>query len=356
MAKINRISFIVRNDPALLQNRIFSGEPLYGMKSDNYPFISLQSELMQRGIEFSTHDVLPPASADAIICLDEVNSFNCIGIKDKPSYLIISEPPIYSPANWEQKNHKPFRKVFTYDMSLCTNDRYVHYVFPIDFSAHQAFENVSYSLFQHRKMCCLIAGAMLVSPEKETSSLLHERFLVADYFSKFYHHDFDIYGRNLINEKFEHFTGASLLKKINLNFAVRYIASKKAANIKKSYQGSIPPLKKLEFHNKYNFSICYDNSAINGCISERIFDCFVSKTVPVYRGALDIDKYIPADCFIDARRFNSFNDLYHTLKNMNFQTYLEYLNNAHDFLQSHLVEKFKVSNYVKTIIKNIEIE
>ena len=38
---------------------------------------------------------------------------------------------------------------------------------------------------------------------------------------------------------------------------------------------------------------------VNGYVTEKIFDAFKAGCVPVYWGAENITKYVPAECFID---------------------------------------------------------
>ena len=44
-------------------------------------------------------------------------------------------------------------------------------------------------------------------------------------------------------------------------------------------------------------------------MTEKLFDCFFSGTVPVYWGAPDVFDWVPADCFIDMRQFTDFAQL-----------------------------------------------
>lgn len=57
---------------------------------------------------------------------------------------------------------------------------------------------------------------------------------------------------------------------------------------------------KLAILKEYRFSLCYENIAMPGYITEKIIDCFVAGVVPIYRGAPDIRDYISPDAFIAA--------------------------------------------------------
>jgi hypothetical protein len=59
--------------------------------------------------------------------------------------------------------------------------------------------------------------------------------------------------------------------------------------------------------NRYKFVICFENSYLDGYITEKIFNCFFSKTIPIYKGSPIISNYISDKSFIDAR--NSISDI-----------------------------------------------
>ena len=43
----------------------------------------------------------------------------------------------------------------------------------------------------------------------------------------------------------------------------------------------------------YTFAITYENMELAGWINEKLFDAFLVGTVPIYRGAPDVDDYFP---------------------------------------------------------------
>ncbi len=57
----------------------------------------------------------------------------------------------------------------------------------------------------------------------------------------------------------------------------------------------------LNVFNKYKFIICFENSYADGYITEKIFNCFYAKTIPIYKGSEKITNYINKDSFIDGR-------------------------------------------------------
>lgn len=50
--------------------------------------------------------------------------------------------------------------------------------------------------------------------------------------------------------------------------------------------------------NKYKFIAAFENSKTNGYITEKIFNVFFSKSIPVYDGAPNVSSYLNPGCFI----------------------------------------------------------
>ncbi len=77
------------------------------------------------------------------------------------------------------------------------------------------------------------------------------------------------------------------------------------------WQGSIPHFhsheENLKIINKYRFCLCfestYDSFHSYDFITERIINCFKSKTIPVYYGCYNIEDFVPKHLFIDYRDF-----------------------------------------------------
>ena len=91
---------------------------------------------------------------------------------------------------------------------------------------------------------------------------------------------------------------------------------------------------------KFRFAICYENQILKGWITEKIFDCFRAGTVPVYWGAPDIENSIPAECFIDRRRFGSYPELRDFLHQLSPEEVRGYREAGRRFLSSDAFHPF----------------
>ncbi|MEJ8755698.1 glycosyltransferase family 10 [Pontibacter sp. H259] len=108
--------------------------------------------------------------------------------------------------------------------------------------------------------------------------------------------------------------------------------------------GATPVTDKLETLNKFKYSLCFENCSYPSYITEKVFDCFFSGTIPVYLGAPDITAYIPANCFIDFRNFNDFRELEVHLQELTTQQAYDYLSAARAFLESDAFTTFTEEN------------
>ena len=96
---------------------------------------------------------------------------------------------------------------------------------------------------------------------------------------------------------------------------------------------------------QYKFSLCYENAAYAGGVSEKIIDCIVAGVVPIYLGAFDIENYIPKNVFIDARKFSTNDDLYNHLLKLTDIEILEIINSGRKFLSSTNGYKFSYEGF-----------
>lgn len=231
--------------------------------------------------------------------------------------LFVWEPPCIMPYNHDKKYLKHFSKVFTFRDDLIDNKKYFKFHYP---RAKAVIKNEI--PFDNKKFCSLI-----ISNKSSThlSEIYTERKKAIIFFEEYAPQDFDLYGWGWNKDEF------------------------------KSYRGT--SIDKIDTLKNYKFSICFENSIdIKGYITEKIFDSFQAGTVPIYLGADNITDYIPENCFIDKRKFNSYSELYIYLKTMSKEEYLTYLENIKDFLNNDKSKVFKKDHLVQTFLQALNIK
>lgn len=310
-----------------------------------YPFVLLAQRLKELGHKASTIDTDNINDFDAIVFIEfpgiENRYFKYLTENDfKNLYLITFESPIIKPDNYNTKNHKYFKKIFTWEDNLVDNKKY----FKINYS-HKIPEKPDLNAQKKEKLCAIIASNKFAHNANE---LYSERRNAIRWFENSHPENFDLYGVGWDRYNFYgEFFGIKLARLNRIRFLTKLLAPHYP-----SYKGGVKS--KNETYKDYKFSICYENAKdFNGYITEKIFDCFMAGCVPVYLGASNITQHIPADCFIDKRKFKTYEELYKYIKNMPDEEYIKYLNAIENFLKSGKSYPFSAEYFSNTLIKEI---
>lgn len=121
------------------------------------------------------------------------------------------------------------------------------------------------------------------------------------------------------------------------------------AAILRAYRG--PVAKKLETLGQYRFSLCLENSIFEGYVSEKIFDCFFTGTIPIYLGSPDVERLIPPQAFIDLRRFTTYSELESFLDQLDEASMRGYVEAAQDFVRSADYAPFTVECFAQRMVE-----
>lgn len=104
-----------------------------------------------------------------------------------------------------------------------------------------------------------------------------------------------------------------------------------------NYRGSTQD--KFQTLKCYRYALCFQNTYhpiwSSGYITDELWDCMLSLTVPIYYGCHNIEEYVPTDCFIDYRRFLSPEKLNAYLENISDREYYKYIENIKKFLKKN---------------------
>lgn len=286
-------------DKVFLNDEIFNPASPYNLDDRLSTATLLKERLAEYGWDCHTADFYQKQAAvpDAVLFLDlpaEPVSSLTKDWGNARKLAVLFECDVIKPQNWEMLRHADFDAIFTWNEALVDNKKY----FKINFS--QRFPAVAEPRpVAREKFCVLIAGNKKSSHPLE---LYSERVKTIRWFEKHHPLEFDLYG---IGWDRRMFAGPLPVRALNrVPFLSRLLAPRFP-----SYRGEAADKRKLL--GSYKFSICYENAReIGGYITEKIFDCIKTGCIPVYWGAPDITKYVPADCFIDKRDFKSHEELY----------------------------------------------
>jgi len=125
---------------------------------------------------------------------------------------------------------------------------------------------------------------------------------------------------------------------------IRGFSSDFSLAAKKCYKGTIENKRKIL--GNYKFTLCFENCIFPGYITEKITDCFLAGSIPVYWGASDIDDFVPPNSFIDFRTFNSFEKLNLYLSNISECEAKNYLQAGKNFILSEAFDRFDMDKLI----------
>ena len=221
------------------------------------------------------------------------------------------------PINYMKFFHNFFSKIYTWNDQLVDKKKYFKILLPKSIYKSK----IRSKKFKNKKFLVLInSNKSLFYPVKLIKSfgreLYSERIKAIEFFEKNIPDRFYLYG-----------VGWNIPKRYN--FKELILGSKKY----KTYKGTID--NKLELLSGFKYCLCFENlTDTKGFITEKIFDCFKAKCIPIYWGASDIEKYIPKNCFIDFRDFKDYDKLVDYLDLINETTYNRYIKNIEKLLSN----------------------
>ena len=115
-----------------------------------------------------------------------------------------------------------------------------------------------------------------------------------------------------------------------------------------SYKGC-PKTKYYALEN-YKYSLCIENSCYDNYFTEKITDCLLGWTIPIYFGCTNIDTYFPRDSYIwlDINEPKSIDKLYEIIQNpLNEKNII-----AMEKARNLILEKYNIWELVNNIVNN----
>ena len=321
-------------DNSGLQNKIFDG-----------PFGFLQDYLKTMDIDLQTYDHGDIQSADKILFFNHQSSHlaQCLkfGRKKEDLILFLFEPEVVMPEQYRPSVWNHYGKIFTYRDDFVDGKIFTKMRYPQGQKILQSFPS-----FSERNFLVLINANKYSYIRNELYSF---RRNAIRYFEK--QKDFDLFGfgwerNNAINPQ----VAISALKSLRIfKYFTDFVDSLKPYP---SYRGTVQD--KYSALAKYKFCLCFENEEkVMGWISEKIFDCFFTGTIPIYLGAENIDAYIPPQCYIDMKKFKDFQELGSYLKAMDETVFLSMQKAGQEFIRSNKFTEWKPESIFRNIANSL---
>lgn len=246
---------------------------------------------------------------EKIIVFNPFQSHEALSQLPKDKLVLFVWEPVHPPF-WY---YDLFSRVYTWDDTLVDGKRFFKFYYP-----HLMPMVEDRPSFQEKKFCVMV-----------TSNFTFERLKMIEFFEKKREGDFEFFGR----------------------------AQGKLASYR-MYRGPISGRhsgkEKIEVLKNYRFCICFENCHhLQGYVTEKIFGCFAAGCIPIYWGAINVEQYIPKDCFIDYRDFQGKEELYCYLKAMPEEVYDQYLSRIQTFLKSEKGYLFSPEHFDEIIYEAI---
>jgi hypothetical protein len=321
------------------------------------PFRIMREYALNKGIELHTADIVTKTNIHPDFSLHIESDLVNIG-SASPEYLIRFETPLTVPLNENANFLRHFKCIFTWDLDLLegrgSNDAYqliaknclVEVRTPNPLPNAIKLEQLSPSYADRNIFCCLIASNRHANlPDRR--ELYSERAKVIRWFEKNTPENFRLYGNGWsVPEKR---LGSIGRLRYRLEKVIPFLTRRP---VFPSYQGPVNTKQSVLLDSK--FCICFENARdIRGYFTEKIFDCLFAGCVPIYWGEPDIARWIPQECFISFRAFNSFESLYKYLSSITPEIYMQMQNAGQKFIRSKAFDAHTSEAFSKVIIDRI---
>jgi hypothetical protein len=334
-------------DPLSIRNRDDCLEPMR----------ELQKYALSKGIELHTADIVKSLGLSPSFNL-YVESIPVDRSAPGKNYLFLFETHLTVPLNSDCDYLNQFDEIFTWDIDLLKareagvlNTIFDHVALTeirIPNPIPQEFftGDLPLEFAKRPQFCCMIASNRHAN-QFDVRELYSERVRAIRWFEKNAPHQFYLYGNGWkVPKKRLGRIGKMIYR---LEKVIPFLTRRP---VFPSYQG--PTLTKLAALSKTRFCICFENARdISGYLTEKIFDCFFAGCVPVYFGEPNIQNWIPPECFVDFRNFNSYEDLYQYLNNMPESEFISMQNAARKFVCSDSFAPHSSQSFASKVIDRI---
>jgi len=310
--------------------------PLFLMNT-NQLCIELRDSLARRGIDLCLVDDGDIRTADKIVFFNLDNKLfrSCLdaGLTPDRMALLLYEPIVVQPDQYNPRVWKRFGQIFTWRDDLVDNSRFFKIRWP------QMMRPIcTVPRFEDRKLVAMINTSKYGYIDGEGYSYRRKAIRFFDGCGRF-----DLFGRGWNDPiwTIRYATAAAVRAVKTRPLSASHMPHKiTAAFIKDIFEGLFPFRScvgkvgdKDETLAKYRFCLCIENQLNHpGYVTEKMFDCFFSGTVPIYLGAANVEEYVPRDCFLYMNDTKDFTSLLDRMQSMRCDEFYKYQKAGRDFV------------------------
>ncbi len=301
------------------------------------PYRKLRQEFLRHGVELNTADL----NAGKEVAFELY--INCCRQDPRArAYVYLYENPLIRLINRDRRLLARYAKWFTWDGELWDDGRAVRLFYPnrLDVADHQDP--------QARPLFLVLVTTNNAIKDYDPREQFGKRVEIIQWYERHAPRDFHLYGRGWDCPAALPGRWGQVCNQARKIIARLFPVTPPFA----TWRG--PVASKHELLTRTRFSLAYENSRdLPGYITEKLFDCFRAGCVPVYIGPKDIHDHVPADCFIDGRRFATTAELDAHLRTIDDVAYRGYQERIRAFLFSAQAKPFSQDHFADVLAREI---
>jgi hypothetical protein len=294
--------FIDPPSPAYYQDRLFEiSDPVLNRDDSLQPFFDLRAALEKPGTRVRTADYMPEKAISETVCdyysLGVLGNFEALLGRDdiRLKAFVFLEPPVVDPRQYRALPEltAAFERVYLsntvgdgYSLTGVDTSKLRQMYWPI---LHTGPVTQYWDITERLDRIVVINGNHI--PKDKRNELYSARIEAMASLAK--SEVVDLYGRGW--ERW--WSRASMWLPYWKN----------RPSLMSVYRGSCES--KYETLSRYKYCLCFENTSIKGYVTEKIFDCLYTGTIPLYLGAPNISEFIPETAYIDCRRFGNWQEI-----------------------------------------------
>jgi len=321
-------------------NSLFREDDPNHLYNPTYLMRRLRSGFRNIGIEINTLD----RNVDQDVEFEMYVEGQALTERKVPKYLLALENPHINSLNTSKEYCLQFDHVFTWNPYIGELANTTVLMVP-----NQVRTQAIPTFAERTIFSCLINANKRFKTDEE-NDLYEERLRVIRWYEAHHPCDFELYGLGWDKPSPAFTTTEKLIRRVN-----RLRSQLLGYRPFPSFVGPIANKDIVLLNAKFSF--CYENvKDLPNYITEKIFDSLMAGCVPIYWGANNVTNYIPKECFIDRRDFDSMEVLHAFLKGIDASQYQLYQDAIAQFLQDSQMQLFNADQYVDAIVRKISAQ